>query len=217
METLLREGLGRVGDRPTCPLGPGISGPQTSPAKQRDRVPESRRRLRRRFARVGEVPRLSAEGLLHAVRQVGVAPVEHLREEVDEQLDPVAWYALLVQSDAEVLGRHRQVAHLPARRLRDLVDGVGERQQAGAGQLVDLAHMAVVGQRGDRDVGDVVGVDERLGRVARRRPLRISGSLDYSPPPRGKPTLLIGVLVVVVVPMGLPSFCDCIARGGGPA
>jgi hypothetical protein len=31
------------------------------------------------------------------------------------------------------------------------------------------------------------------------RPLRITGSLDYSPPPSGKPTLLIGVLVVMVV------------------
>ena len=31
------------------------------------------------------------------------------------------------------------------------------------------------------------------------RPLRISGSLDYSPPPSGRPTLLVAVLVVVVV------------------
>ena len=91
-----------------------------------------------------------------------------LPEEVDEQLDPVGRNRLLLQPGGEVLARHRRVADLPACRLRDLGDGVGERQQAGAGQLVALAHMAVFGQRGDGDVGDVVGVDERLGRVARR-------------------------------------------------
>jgi hypothetical protein len=45
---------------------------------------------------VGEVLRLPTEGPLHAVRQVGVTPVEHLLEEVDEQLDPFARNALLV-------------------------------------------------------------------------------------------------------------------------
>ena len=39
---------------------------------------------------VGEIPRLPAERPLHAVRQVGVASVEYLLEEVDEQLDPFA-------------------------------------------------------------------------------------------------------------------------------
>ena len=55
----------------------------------------------------------------------------------------------------------------PVRR-GDLVDRLGEGQQARAGQLVQLADVAVIGERGDGDVGDVVGVDERLGGVAGR-------------------------------------------------
>ena len=57
------------------------------------------------------------------------------------------------------------------RREADLAPGGGgelrrdllEAQRARAGELVDLADVAVVGQRGDRDVGDVLGVHERLG------------------------------------------------------
>ena len=52
--------------------------------------------------------------------------------------------------------------------LDDLVDRLGEGQKPRAGQLVELADVPVIGQRGDRDVGDVVGVDERLRRVAGR-------------------------------------------------
>jgi hypothetical protein len=37
-----------------------------------------------------------------------------------------------------------------------------------AGELVQLADVPVVGQRGDRDVGDVLGVDERLRSVPGR-------------------------------------------------
>ena len=65
------------------------------------------------------------------------------------------------------------VRDLAAGGAGDLVHRLGERQQARAGQLVELADVAVVGERGDGDVGDVVGVDERLrrvaGRAARRR------------------------------------------------
>jgi hypothetical protein len=46
---------------------------------------------------VGEVLRLTAERPLDAVRQVGVAPVEYLLEEVDEELDPFARNPLLVE------------------------------------------------------------------------------------------------------------------------
>ena len=48
-------------------------------------------------------------------------------------------------------------------------DRLGERQQPRAGQLVDLARVPVLGQRRDRDVGDVVDVDERLRHVAGRQ------------------------------------------------
>ena len=40
--------------------------------------------------------------------------------------------------------------------------GLGEAQQPRAGQLVDLPGVAGLGERRHRDVGDVVGVDERV-------------------------------------------------------
>ena len=55
---------------------------------------------------------------------------------------------------------------LAARRLGDLGGRLGEGQQPRTGQLVELPDVTVVGERGHRDVGDVVGVDERLGDVS---------------------------------------------------
>ena len=48
-------------------------------------------------------------------------------------------------------------------------DSLGEGQQPGPGQLVELANVALVGQRRDRDIRDVVRVDERLGCLTRRQ------------------------------------------------
>ena len=65
------------------------------------RTPVRSRRPRRGVpSEVGEVLRLPPEGALHAVRQVGVAPVEHLAEQVGEQVDELARYALLGGSAA---------------------------------------------------------------------------------------------------------------------
>ena len=61
------------------------------------------------------------------------------------------------------------VADLAAHRPRDLEDRLREREEPGPGELVELADVPIVGQRRDRYVGDVVGVDERLGRVCGRK------------------------------------------------
>ena len=65
-------------------------------------------------------------------------------------------------------------AHAAPGRGGDLRDRLVEAQRARAGELVDLAVVPVLRQRGDRDVGDVLGVHERLGHVAARagRPRR---------------------------------------------
>ena len=76
-------------------------------------------------------------------------------------------HARLEHPGVEVVGRHADEAHVAAGRGGDLRRGLVEAQRARAGQLVDLAVVAVLGQRGDRDVGDVLDVDERLGHVAR--------------------------------------------------
>lgn len=47
---------------------------------------------------------------------------------------------------------------------------LGGGQRPWAGQLVQLADVPVVGQGGDRDLGDVVGVHDRRGHLAAREP-----------------------------------------------
>ena len=72
---------------------------------------------------------------------------------------------------------------LAARGAGDLADRLGERQQARAGQLVDLAGVPVLGQRRDRDVGDVLDVDERLAHaVDRQRELALEHAARGSGP-----------------------------------
>ena len=95
-----------------------------------------------------------------------VAPVEHLAEQERDELGLVARDAGFEHPGVEVVGRDAHEADLAAGGGRDLRGGLVEAQRARTGQLVDLALVAVLGQRGHRDVGDVLDVDERLGDVA---------------------------------------------------
>ena len=112
-----------------------------------------------------EVAGFPAESALDAVGRVCVAAVEDLGEQEHEQFDHLAWEALLSKGCGELVNGHGQVADVSAGRRRDLLDGLGEGQQSGSGQLVEFADVSVVGQCSDGDVGDVVCVDKRLGRV----------------------------------------------------
>ena len=118
---------------------------------------------------VAEVPRLAAEGTLHAVGHAGVAAVEDLTEDEGQHLDELARNALLGSGRGEVLDRDRDVADLAAHRPGDFQDRLSEREEPGPGELVELPDVPIVGQRRDRDVGDVVGVDERLRRIPGRK------------------------------------------------
>ena len=64
---------------------------------------------------------------------------------------------------------HRQIRMSAIRGLGDLDGDVGERQQPRTGQLVHLPDVPVLGERRDRDVGDVVDVDERFRHVPGRQ------------------------------------------------
>ena len=82
----------------------------------------------------------------------------------------------------ELLGGDRHVADVPSRRRADLGRGIREGEQPRPGHLVPLPDVAIVGQRGDGDVGDVVGVDERLGHVpGRERELAVVDGLEQEP------------------------------------
>ena len=118
---------------------------------------------------VPEVARGAAERALDAVGESRVAAVEDLGEQVAQQRDDVGGDAMAGELLGEVRVGDRREADVPAGGVGDLADRVGEREQPRPGQLVELPGVAVLRERGDGDVGDVVGVDERLGHVADRQ------------------------------------------------
>ena len=75
---------------------------------------------------------------------------------------------MLREQGLVLLDGDRNVPERAAGRLGDLLDRFREGQQARTGQLVDPTGVPFLRQRRDGHVGDVVGVDERLDRVARR-------------------------------------------------
>ena len=79
-----------------------------------------------------------------------------------------------------LLHRDRHVPDLATGRPGDLFDRLGEGQKPRAGQLVELAYVPVLGKRRDGNVGDVVGVDERLrGVTGRKRDLAAEHVLEH--------------------------------------
>ncbi len=101
-------------------------------------------------------------------------------------------------------------AQRPTGRGGDLRRRLVEAQRARTGQLVDLAVVAVLGQRQHGDLGDVVDVDERLGDLAGGHgELTRQHALDHErlaevlrepaaahdrPPRAGRDQLLLGAL-----------------------
>jgi hypothetical protein len=69
-----------------------------------------------------------------------------------------------------LLERDRDVADLAADRGGELGGNLVEGERARAGQLVEPADVAVVGERRDRHIGDIVGVEERRRHVAGGKP-----------------------------------------------
>jgi hypothetical protein len=147
---------------------PGAESDQPGRGRLRDRAGIPDPRGRRLAGVVGEVPRLAAERPLDAVGELGVAPVEDLGEQVAQQAGDVVRHAMIGERRPVVVDRHRDEPQVPAGRPADLLDRLRERQQPRTGQLVHLPGMPVPGQRRDGDVGDVAGVEERLGHVRDR-------------------------------------------------
>ena len=133
-----------------------------------DGVPRSGRRGLGRVGR--EVARLAPERLAHAVGRVRVAAVDDLAEQVREQVHDIGRHAVVAQLGRVLLERDRHVAERAPARGRDDGGGVRERQRVRAGELVEPADVAVVGERGDGDVGEVVDIEERRGHVTARQP-----------------------------------------------
>ena len=115
---------------------------------------------------LGEVAWFPTEGVPDTVGEAGVATVEHLREQIRQELHVLVGDLLLDHARDVVVHRDRHEGEVATGRATDRGDCVGERQQPRTGQLVQLTRVSGLGECGDRDVGDVVDVDERFDHVA---------------------------------------------------
>ena len=118
-----------------------------------------------------EVARLAPERVADAVGGARVAPVETTSaNRYVSSSTTSAGTPCSAQLGRVLLERDRHVAQRAPGRGGDDRGGVGERQRVWAGQLVEPADVAVVGERRDGDVGEVVDVEERRRHVAARQP-----------------------------------------------
>ena len=135
------------------------------PAPRTSQVPAAAsRRGEARKSRAGP-----AEGEVDPVADLLVAPVEHLGEAVGEQRDDLLAGALRagdrgVSSSVTSARRTGRPSAAPISAIAS-----AWRPAAAARQLVGAAAVALLREGGDGDVGDVLGVDERLGRRVVRR------------------------------------------------
>jgi hypothetical protein len=86
------------------------------------------------------------------------------------QPHPFLGHALRTLLGHVLVGGQRHVTDVAAGRPGDLRDHVGEGHQPRAAELVAPAGVPVLGECGDRHLGDVLGVDERLLAVPGRQP-----------------------------------------------
>jgi hypothetical protein len=143
---------------------------------------------------------------------VGVAAVEDLGKEVAQQAYDLVRDAVAGHRRHVIRHRNRHEADLTARCPGDLPDGFSEGQQPWARQLVDAAGVSVLGEGGGRDVGDVLGVDERLAHIAdgerdlagehRLEQVALAEVLAEPAAPHDRP-LVTGVLHQALGPLGL--------------
>lgn len=105
---------------------------------------------------------------MDAVGEVSVAAVENLPEHRDRPGGGIGRYSSAGEPIRELVERDRLIAYRPSDGPGEFGGDVGERQQPWAGHLIDLADVAVLGQRRGRDFGDVASVDERFGNLAGR-------------------------------------------------
>ena len=108
-----------------------------------------------------------AECSLDTVGDVGVV-AEDLTKEVGQEGDQLRGHAMVSGAGCVVLDCHRHVGDGATGGPAQLGRHVCQCVEAGAGQLVDFAPMAILGQRREGHIGDVVGIDEWLLCLAAR-------------------------------------------------
>jgi hypothetical protein len=108
----------------------------------------------------GKVPGLASEGALDPVGELGVAAIEDGGEEVVQEGDEVGGELVGFETLDEIFPCDLLIMDVSTGGLGDLFDGHREAEQFGSGQFVELAGVPIVGEGGDGDLGDVIGVDE---------------------------------------------------------
>jgi hypothetical protein len=123
---------------------------------------------RRRSPRFGKIARGTAERLFDAMRDIGIAPVEHDGEQLEQQRDVFLGH-MGPHAVSKFLRTDLPIAHRPPHGASDLGHGLRKGQRTRPRHVVQLAGMMPIRQRGDDDLGDVIGVDERFGDGAGRQ------------------------------------------------
>src|SRR5690348_9393395 len=88
-------------------------------------------------------------------------------EQIDEERDLIRWQESGEQVAVRLPG-DRVIRDATSARGRELGGGLREREQLRASQIVRDARVTLRGERGDRDLGEVVAIDERLDDGVRR-------------------------------------------------
>ena len=102
------------------------------------------------------------------MRDIRIAPVEHDGEQFEQKRDVFLGH-MGPHAVGKFLRTDLPIMHRPPRGASDLGHGLRKGQRAWPRHLIELAGMIPIRQRGDDDLGDVIGVDERLGDGARRQ------------------------------------------------
>jgi len=118
---------------------------------------------------LGKVSRSASQRAADAVGDMRIAAVQDFGKRVVHERDELRWDLFLHKQECIVIGRNLHVLNLPAHRVSNLSGCLWKREQTLAGQLVQLADMSIVGERDHGNVGDSLGIDERLPHVAAHR------------------------------------------------
>ena len=141
-------------------------GTSITPSPERDPRPRSPLpRARSREVTSRRTERSPTPSVVPALRAARTSPSTYVRSSITSAGRP--WSAASAANCSMLIG---DVLDLAAGGLGDLRRDLGVGERPGPGELVELPDMAVVGQRSDRDVGDVLYVQVGDRPVASRPP-----------------------------------------------
>lgn len=100
-----------------------------------------------------------------SIANMGVATVKDRFEQIVQQPSYVIRNARVGDGLSERLFRDLRIPHLAICGAGNLLRQLSEGQHAGLCNFIDLVGMSLLGQRGNRDIWDVVDIHKGLGQL----------------------------------------------------